>query len=317
MYYTTDLQLLIHTADTGSLSQAARLLGVLPATASASLKRIEQRLNTRLFARSTRSMRLTADGEIFLAYCRDALALLAEGENLLSSAKDAVRGHLRLSMPSDIGRNVLVPWLNTFQQRYPEVKFTLQFSDRIADLFRDAVDVAIRSGKLGDSSLVSQQLASGRRVLVAAPSYLAQHGTPQAPTDLQQHNCLLFYLKHGLFNQWRFEDGKRSLEIKVQGDRMTDDAAVAREWAVAGAGIAYKSWIDVRCDVHAGRLVTVLDHFTQEQVPLHAVYPHRSSSSPTIRTLLDFLRQGFDELQQQDTNPASGPQPQSSNAGQA
>ena len=297
MYATSDLQLLVHTADTGSLSQAARLLGVLPATASASLKRMEQHLNTRLFARSTRSMRLTPEGEIFLAYCRDALALLAEGESQLHST--AVRGHLRLSMPSDVGRNVLVPWLHLFQQQHPEVKFTLQFSDRIADLFRDAVDVAIRSGKLGDSSLVSQQLASGRRVLVASPMYLAQHGTPQTPADLHAHNCLLFYLKQGLFNQWRFDDGKRSIEIKVQGDRMTDDAAVAREWAVAGAGIAYKSWIDVRSDVQAGRLVTVLDAYTQESLPLHAVYPHRNSASPTVRTLLAFLRARFDELQQQ------------------
>jgi DNA-binding transcriptional LysR family regulator len=298
MYATNDLQLLVHTADTGSLSQAARLLGVLPATASASLKRIELHLDTRLFARSTRSMRLTPEGELFLDYCRDALALLAEAETQLRSA--AVRGHLRLSMPSDIGRNVLVPWLNAFQQQYPEVRFTLQFSDRVADLFRDAVDVAIRSGKLGDSSLVSQQLTSGRRVLVAAPTYLARHGTPQVPADLRQHNCLLFYLKQGLFNQWRFEEGKRSIEIKVQGDRMTDDAAVAREWAVAGAGIAYKSWIDVRSDVHAGRLQTVLDAYTREVVPLHAVYPHRNSASPAVRALLSFLRARFDDLQAHD-----------------
>lgn len=300
MLATNDLQLLIHTADSGSLSQAARLLGILPATASASLKRIEQRLNTRLFARSTRSMRLTADGEIFLAYCRDALALLTEGEHLLSSSKAAIGGHLRLSMPSDIGRNVLVPWLNEFQDEYRDVRLTLQFSDRIADLFRDAIDVAIRSGPLEDSSLVSQQLAIGRRVLVAAPAYLDKRGTPQSPADLRAHNCLLFYLKQGLFNQWRFFDGRQHQDIKVQGDRMTDDAAIAREWAVAGKGIAYKSWIDVRSDVRAGRLITVLDSYTQEPIPLNAVYPHRNSASPTVRVLLKFLRLRFDQLQGAD-----------------
>ena len=300
MLATNDLQLLIHTADSGSLSQAARLLGILPATASASLKRIEQRLNTRLFARSTRSMRLTADGEIFLAYCRDALALLTEGEHLLSSSKAAIGGHLRLSMPSDIGRSVLAPWLNEFQDEYPDVRLTLQFSDRIADLFRDAIDVAIRSGPLEDSSLVSQQLAIGRRVLVAAPSYLDKRGMPQSPADLRAHNCLLFYLKQGLFNQWRFFDGRQHQDIKVQGDRMTDDAAIAREWAVAGKGIAYKSWIDVRSDVRAGRLITVLDSYTQEPIPLNAVYPHRNSASPTVRALLKFLRQRFDQRQEAD-----------------
>ncbi len=296
MYATTDLQLLIHTADTGSLSQAARILGVLPATASASLKRIEQRLNTRLFARSTRSMRLTPEGEIFLEYCRDALALLQEGETLLSSGKDAIQGHIRLSMPSDIGRNVLFPWFNEFQALHPAVKFTMHFSDRVADLFRDAVDVAIRSGKLGDSSLVSQQLATGRRVLVASPDYLRRQGTPQTPDDLVRHNCLLFYLKQGLFNQWRFQSGKQAIDVKVQGDRMTDDASIAREWAVAGVGIAYKSWIDVRSDVRAGRLVTVLDEYCREEIPLNAVYPHRNSASPTVRALVAFLRTRFDAL---------------------
>ena len=302
MFAITDLQLLIHTADTGSLSQAARLLGVLPATASASLKRVELQLNTRLFARSTRSMRLTPEGEIFVAYCRDALALLAEGEALLGST--AIRGHLRLSMPSDIGRNVLLPWLNAFQDSHPEVRLTLQFSDRIADLFRDAVDVAIRSGKLGDSSLVSQQLTCGRRVLVAAPAYLARHGVPQTPTDLHQHNCLLFYLKQGLFNHWHFQNGKQSIDIKVQGDRMTDDASVAREWAVAGIGIAYKSWIDVRHDVQVGRLTTMLDAYTEQEIPLQAVYSHRNSDSPTVRALLGFLRQRFLELQELDNRQA-------------
>ena len=296
MYAITDLQLFIHTADSGSLSQAARMLGILPATASASLKRLEQRLKVRLFARSTRSMRLTPEGEIFLEYCRDALALLQEGESMLSSNKQAIQGHIRLSMPSDIGRHVLLPWLNDFQRQYADVKFTMQFSDRIADLFRDAVDVAIRSGKLEDSSLVSQQLASGRRVLVASPAYLEQHGVPQTPQELVRHNCLLFYLKQGLFNQWRFQNGKQAVDIKVQGDRMTDDAAIARQWAVAGVGIAYKSWIDVRDDVRAGRLATVLDDYCQEQIPLNAVYPHRNSASPTVRVLLSFLRARFDAL---------------------
>lgn len=304
MYATTDLQLLIHTADTGSLSQAARILGILPATASASLKRVEQRLNTRLFARSTRSMRLTPEGEIFLEYCRDALALLQEGETLLNSGKDTIQGHIRLSMPSDIGRNVLFPWLNEFQALHPAVKFTMQFSDRVADLFRDAVDVAIRSGKLADSSLVSQQLATGRRVLVASPEYLNRHGAPQTPDDLARHNCLLFYLKQGLFNQWRFQNGKQTIDVKVQGDRMTDDASIAREWAVAGVGIAYKSWIDVRDDVRAGRLATVLDEYCREEIPLNAVYPHRNSASPTVRALLAFLRARFDALDASGTSPA-------------
>ncbi|MFC5476346.1 LysR family transcriptional regulator [Paraherbaspirillum soli] len=296
MYSTTDLQLFIHTADLGSLSQAARQLDLLPATASASLKRLEQQLNARLFVRSTRSMRLTPEGALFLDVSRQALALLSEGEALLR-ADGAVRGHLRLSMPSDVGRNVLLPWLNEFQEIHPQITLSLQFSDRVIDLFRDPVDIAFRYGKLDDSTLISQPLAASRRVAVAAPAYLARHGTPQSPQELAGHNCLLYYLQRGLFNNWRFYSGKHPIDIKVRGDRMTDDAAIAREWAVAGIGIAYKSWLDVRRDIADGNLVAILERFTGEETPLNMVYPHRSSASPAVRALLGFLREKFDAIQ--------------------
>jgi len=295
MYSTTDLQLFIYTADLGSLSNAARQLDLLPATASASLKRLEQQLNTRLFVRSTRSMRLTPEGSVFLEYSRQALALLNEGQALLN-ADGPVSGHLRLSMPSDVGRNVLLPWLDAFQAHYPQVTLSLQFSDRVIDLFRDPVDVAFRYGPLDDSTLVSQALAASRRVAVAAPSYLEQHGRPQTPKDLASHNCLLYYLQHGLFNNWRFYSGKTVIDVKVRGDRMSDDASVARTWAIAGIGIAYKSWLDVRQDVAEGRLEILLEQFGGEDTPLNMVYPHRSSMSPSLRALLAFLRARFAAL---------------------
>ncbi|MEO6922129.1 MAG: LysR family transcriptional regulator [Collimonas sp.] len=298
MYSTTDLQLFIYTADLGSLSNAARQLDLLPATASASLKRLEQQLNARLFVRSTRSMRLTPEGSVFLDYSRQALALLSEGQALLN-AGGPVSGHLRLSMPSDVGRNVLLPWLDAFQARHPQVTLSLQFSDRVIDLFRDPVDVAFRYGPLDDSTLVSQELAASRRVVVAAPSYLAKHGRPVTPKDLAAHNCLLYYLQHGLFNNWRFysgNPGKMPIDVKVRGDRMTDDAAIARTWAIAGVGIAYKSWLDVRQDVAEGRLEILLQQFGGEDTPLNMVYPHRSSMSPSLRALLAFLRAQFAAL---------------------
>lgn len=295
MYSTTDLQLFIYTADLGSLSNAARQLDLLPATASASLKRLEQQLNARLFVRSTRSMRLTPEGSVFLEYSRQALALLNEGQALLN-ADGPVSGHLRLSMPSDVGRNVLLPWLDAFQARYPQVTLSLQFSDRVIDLFRDPVDVAFRYGPLDDSTLVSQALAASRRIAVAAPSYLEKHGRPQTPKELAGHNCLLYYLQHGLFNNWRFYSGKTAIDVKVRGDRMSDDASIARAWAVAGIGIAYKSWLDVRQDVAAGRLEILLEQFGGEDTPLNMVYPHRSSMSPSLRALLAFLRERFATL---------------------
>ncbi len=297
MYSTADLQLFIRTADSGNLSQAARDLDLSTATASASLKRLEQKLGTRLFVRSTRSMRLTQDGEVFLEYGRNALALLKEGEALISADKGSIRGNIRISASSDLGRSVLLPWLDDFQRIHPAITITLQLSDSNVNLFREPVDMAFRYGKQQDSTLVSQHLIDNRRTLVASPAYVDKHPPLQHPRDLASHNCLLYYLKHGLNNTWPFLSGKELIEVKVRGDRMANDGAVVREWAVAGLGIAYKSWLDIRQDLDNGRLVRLLPEYLGDEVPLNVVYPHRNSASPRVRALLAFLREKFAEFE--------------------
>ena len=163
-----DLQLFVRAADLGSLSAAARAMDLSPAVASAALKRIEQQLGARLLARSTRSLRLTAEGEGFLAYARAALGSLEEGRRLLARGQDQVSGVLQLSAPSDFGRNLLVPWLDEFQREHPLLTVRLLLGDRIADLFRQPVDVALRYGAPEDSSLVALPIAAdNRRVLCA------------------------------------------------------------------------------------------------------------------------------------------------------
>ncbi|GGC91578.1 LysR family transcriptional regulator [Undibacterium terreum] len=300
MYSTSDLQLFIRTAETGNLSQAARGLELSTATASASLKRLEQKLGTRLFVRSTRSMRLTQDGEIFLEYSRGALTLLKEGEALISADKDTIRGNIRISASSDLGRSVLLPWLNEFQQTHTAITLTLQLSDSNVDLFREPVDMAFRYGKQQDSTLVSQHLIDNRRILVASPTYIQNHPPLLSPRDLASHNCLLYYLKQGLNNTWPFLSGKELIEVKVHGDRMANDGAVVREWALAGLGIAYKSWLDVKQDLDSGKLARLLPNYLGDEVPLNVVYPHRNSASPRVRALLVFLRGKFAKLEESD-----------------
>ncbi|HEY5800424.1 MAG TPA: LysR family transcriptional regulator [Burkholderiaceae bacterium] len=290
MTTTAELTLFVHIAETGNLSQAARDLDLQPATASASLKRLEAQLKCRLFERTTRSMRLTQQGETFLAYCRQALALLAEGEAALEAGDGAIRGLLRLSAPADFGRNVLQPWLNEFQAAYPAVSITLQCSDYHSDLFREPVDMAFRYGKLEDTSLVAAYLADNRRRVVASPAYLARHGTPDTAHALQEHNCLLHNLNQGQSNTWRFETPKGQLAVTVRGDRMADDGGIVRQWAVDGVGIAYKSELDVRADLAAGRLVTLLDQLRGDDWPLWVVYPHRASVAPSARKLVEFVK---------------------------
>ncbi len=306
MYSIAELELFVRTAETGNLSKAARELDLQPAAASASLKRLEQRLASRLFERSTRSMRLTQQGELFLDHCKNALFALQAGEAALRSTHQHVHGLVRLSAPSDFGRTLLLPWLNEFQLRHPEVRLVVQFSDQLTNLYRDPIDIAFRYGKLDDSGLISQQLVANRRIVVAAPSYLKKHGAPKKPQDLADHNCLLYYVKHGLLNHWRFYSGKQSIEVKVRGDRMADDGGIVREWAVAGYGVAYKSLLDVQADLQAGRLVSLLDEFTGEESPLHAIYPSRASMTPAAKALIGFLRKKLSE-----EKPGSGNKPMS------
>ncbi|WP_374358976.1 LysR family transcriptional regulator [Pseudoduganella danionis] len=287
-----DLTVFVRTADSGSLSAAARELAISPALASAALKRLETALGWRLLARTTRSLRLTEEGENYLRHAREALRLLQEGQEALQQGQDTPGGLLRIAMPSDLGRNFLVRWLDEFQTRYPRVSFQLSVSDRVSDLYRQPVDLAIRYGRLDDSSLVALPLApDNRRVLVAAPAYLQGHGTLQTLNDLLQHNCLRFMVDEVIHDRWQFGQGSELQELHVQGNRSADDADVVRRWAVAGLGIAYKSRLDLADDIRAGRLQVLLPQLAGEAAPLNMLCMHRQHITPTVLQLRDFLRE--------------------------
>jgi DNA-binding transcriptional LysR family regulator len=286
-----DVQIFVQTADAGSFSAAARLLDTTPAMASNAIQRLERELGARLFVRSTRSMRLSNDGERYLPHARAMLGALAGGAQALAEGRGEVGGPLRLSMPSDLGRNVVLPMLDAFQALYPAVTLQLRLSDRSADLHRQPLDAALRYGTLDDSGLVAQPLApDNRRALCASPDYLARHGTPKHPDDLVHHNCLCFVWGDVVLDRWTFDLPKGPHTVKVSGDRISDDAEISHRWGVAGRGIVYKSRIDVAADIAAGRLVELLPG-QGERAPLHLVSAHRSQLTPVVQRLRDFLRE--------------------------
>ncbi|HEY8026291.1 MAG TPA: LysR family transcriptional regulator [Burkholderiaceae bacterium] len=292
-----DLQLFVRTADHGSLSAAARDIDITPAVASAALKRLEAELKTRLFVRTTRSLRLTPDGERYLDHARAVLLAVQAGKEAIDSGKQVVAGNLSISMPSDLGRNVLLDWLDEFQMQHPAVRLQLHVSDRVADLLRQPFDIAIRYGEPDDSSHVALPLVpENRRVLCAAPHWIARHGMPQTPHDLRRHNCLRFILGDTLHDRWRFRRGEEEIIVRVEGDRSTGDAELVRRWAVAGVGIAYKSRIDVLHDLRAGRLQAMLAEYQGEATPLYLVCPHRQMLSPAVTKLREMLVERFREL---------------------
>jgi len=288
-----DLTVFVRTAERGSLSAAARELEISPALASASVKRLEGELKLRLFARTTRSLRLTEEGEHYLRHAREALRLLKEGHDTLIQGQEILGGMLKISMPSDLGRNMVVGWLDAFQALYPKVSLQLSISDRVSDMYRQPVDIALRYGAQEDSSLIALPLApENRRVLVASPDYIRQHGKLNALDDLARHNCLRFMLDDVIHDRWSFyRDGQAEpVVVHVNGNRSVDDADVVRRWAVAGVGIAYKSRLDLGADIRAGRLQVLLPDVLGEPTPLNMLCMHRSQITPTVLQLRDFLR---------------------------
>ena len=291
MLRSDDLQVFVLTAELGSLSAAARQLELSPAVASAALKRLEAQLGCRLLVRSTRSLRLTGEGELYLPHARSALQSLVEGQQLLAGGKATISGTLQLSAPSDFGRNVLLPWLDEFQLQHPLLSLRLLLADRNADLFRQPVDIALRYGQPEDSSLVAVPVAAAnRRVLCASPGYLAANGSPRTLADLADHNCLRFMLAGRVHERWCFlDDRRRELEQLVSGDRVSDDADVVRRWALAGRGVVYKSWLDFAQDVQSGRLVVLLPELLGEPTPLNLICAHRAHLGERVRLLREHL----------------------------
>jgi len=288
-----DLNLFVRTAALGSFSNAAREVDLLPGQVSAAIKRLEAELGMRLFARSTRSLRLTPEGELYLPSARQALDALREGQERLRPVEAGLSGVLQVAAPSDLGRNILLDWLTTFRREHPQITLRLFLSDQVADVFREPIDIALRYGRMDDASFVAMPLApDNRRVLVAAPAYLARKGHPQTLEQLAQHACLLYLLKGRVYDKWTFVDGAGAAQtVAVSGHLLSDDADVVRRWAVAGEGIAYKSWLDVSTDVRAGRLEVILPQVLCDSVPLQLVCPHRRQLSPAVQLLYRWLKE--------------------------
>jgi len=287
-----DINIFVAIADNASMTAAARKLDVTTAVASASLKRLEQELKTRLIARSTRSLRLTPDGERYLLHAREALAAVYAGQDALTQCRQTIGGNVSLSMPSDLGRSLLSGWLDEFQEQHPLVSLTIRLGDRLTDLYKQPVDLAVRYGKPEDSSLVALPLDDdNRRVLCGSPEYFAKHGRPVVPTDLVKHNCLRYSLGEAIYQDWSFHrSGEQPAIVKVSGDRISDDAELVHRWALAGKGLAYKSRLDVLASLRAGKLEIALSDFTGELAPLRLVCPHRLMISPTVTALREFMR---------------------------
>jgi DNA-binding transcriptional LysR family regulator len=278
----------VRTIETGSFSDAARLLGASPSAVSKSVARLEARLGVRLIQRSTRTLALTAEGALYFERVAPLVQALADAEQALRTPDD-VSGLLRIAAPSDLGRTVFAGWAERFARAHPRLKLELGIADRQVDLIREGYDVAIRVGALLDNRLTARRLTTLQPVLVAAPAYLARRGQPATQADLAEHACLRYLTPAGPF-PWTWADGS---SLVPDGPFDTNDGVVLRQAALAGAGIAQLARIAVVDDLAACRLDIVLPHLPMPGLEVHALHAYGRQAPQRVRLFIAFLQQQF------------------------
>jgi Transcriptional regulator len=281
-----DLEVFARVIALGSMSLAARSLGLSPAVVSKRIKRLEDRLGTRLLQRTTRQISLTEAGQGFHERVLAVLAGLEEAEAFAAGRSSEVRGSLKISAPTSFGRMHIAPHLKRFMDAHPDLAIHLVLSDEFTDIVAGGFDLAIRIAELTDSSLVARRLAPVRRILCAAPDYIAEHGAPETIEDLKHHRCLPAH-NH---DAWRLEGPEGLISIRPEGMLITNSSEVIREAVIAGLGIALRSTWDVGPELKEGKLVQVLPAYEgSHNVTLSAVYPSRQFLPAKVRLFIDYL----------------------------
>ncbi|MDL2406982.1 LysR substrate-binding domain-containing protein [Rhizobium calliandrae] len=289
---TGEMEVFVSAAELQSFSAAGRRLRLSPSAVSKLVTRIEDRLGTRLLVRSTRSMTLTPEGEVYLARARQILADIAETEQIVAGGGKLVpRGLLRVNASVGFGERYLLPLVPLFLEAYPEVQLDISLSDGVIGLIEERTDIAIRSGAMDDSSLKARKLLESRRVIVASPDYLKTHGMPETPIDLANHNCLTFNFRRSL-NEWPFQDpGSTEIyRLPISGNSSVNSGMIMRRLCLAGCGLCRVGQFHVQPDIEAGLLIPVLEEYNPEDIELiHAVFAGHEHLAARIRAFIDFL----------------------------
>jgi DNA-binding transcriptional LysR family regulator len=289
-----DLGFFSALAGAGSLSAAARELGITTPAVSKHLALMESRLGVALVNRTTRRMSLTPEGDLYLEHARRILGEIDGMAEILGVAKATPKGLLRVNATLGFGRSHVAPIISKFVRRHPEVQVQLQLSVNPPALTEDAFDVCIRFGAPPDSRVIARQLAPNRRLLCAAPAYLARHGIPKVPNDLTKHNCIGIRQGEEAYGVWRLASGRgRSAtteSIKTRGNLTTNDGEIAVSWALDGHGILMRAEWDIERYLRNGRLVQVLPHCYTPDADIYAVYPQRHQLAARVRAFVDFAQ---------------------------
>lgn len=296
-------------AELGSFTAAAEFFGLTPAAVSRSISRLEQRLGVRLFSRTTRSIKVTNEGQLFWKECQLALEQIAEAERAITGGQTVPSGLLRISVSTAYGTHRLLPLMPKFTEAYPQIEIELSISDKIVDFVEEGFDVAIRLGIQRDSRLVAYKLEDALLGVFGTPEYLKKKGTPRSPDDLEAHDCIQFISPNtGRPMTWLFKGASgEEIEYPVRSRmRVLNDALGCVAWVNAGGGLYQTYNFAAAGAVKRGDLVEVLRDHAGRSRPFSILYPQNRHLSAKVRAFVDFLRSTL-SMQPAQKLESSGP----------
>ena len=287
------MRIFVRVVAAGSFSQAARQLDVAPSSVSRQINQLEEELGARLFHRTTRKLSLTEAGQLYYERAERILTDVDEAKLALSQL-GSPSGILRLTVPSGIGRELVATAIPGFLRKYPGVRVVMSMTDRIVDLVEEQVDVAIRVGRLADSSLRATKIGESRRVVAASPEYLESSGTPQTPADLEHHNCIT-WRDHPGYNIWTFRGPEGNSKARVTGSFFAKSADALAAAAVAGLGLVHLPDWNLGVELRHQQLQPVLTEYDAVPTtsPVWAVHGHQRYVPPKVREFVRYLAASF------------------------
>nr|WP_225780712.1 LysR family transcriptional regulator [Pseudomonas sp. Marseille-Q3773] len=284
------MRVFVRVVERGSFSAVARELDIGQPAVSKQVRALERYLGGPVFARSTRQLALTDQGQRFYRHCQEILGQLESATRSFASGQEQIAGPLRIAAPVSYGRLCIAPLIGSFLQRYPEVRIDLRLNDHNEDLLTENIDVAIRIGVLKNDGLVAVPLGSSVRRVYAAPAYLERYGQPRQPAELAGHNCIGFtLLTH--YDNWQFTHGEHALEVAIKGNVTSNSSEAIREMVLGSLGISLSpEWL-FAADVAHGSVRSVLDDYQATALPVSAVFSPERRRSARTKAFIDYLRE--------------------------
>jgi len=288
----TGMMVFAQVVQSGSFSKAAEALGMSKSSVSKKVTYLEDRLGVRLLNRTTRKLSLTEVGHVFYERCERIMSEAEEAELAITRLQDEARGLLKISAPVSFGVKHLGKPLAAFASQYEELSVDVHLNDRFVDIVEEGFDLAIRIGRLPDSSLIAKKVGSSRLIVCAAPSFWEKNEKPTHPSQLEHMNCLIYTLSRNAGN-WPYMENGKMQNVRIDGNVKANNGDIIRDMAVSGAGIAVSPAFIVGPELAQGRLEKVLEDYEVEPINIYAVYPHNRHLSAKVRLFVDFLKDWF------------------------